>query len=208
MVGGFFDVATNDVQLGVVTHTPISSNDSTHTHSHTRHTVGVNQGFQGVIEQRRHLQASVRSYIHAEQRWIWSQFNVLRWIIKARADLSCRFTLSSPCDHGVIMSCVLRSATCQPVVFGLTAAFHLGLWFLCSFSPTDVHWCQAKRPQWENPAGTTPVFVHKVGWGLALMRKKLKWIYPWKKKTHHLLICIKSIQSFRGFSWELTLLSS
>lgn len=42
----------------------MSANDSTH----SRHTVGVNQGFQMVIEQRRHLQASVRSNIRAEKR--------------------------------------------------------------------------------------------------------------------------------------------
>lgn len=139
-------------------------------HTHTRHTVGVNQGFKGVIEQRQHLQASVRSYICAEQRRIWSQFNMLRWIIKARADLSCHFKLSGPCDHSVIMSCVLRSATCQPVVFGLTAAFHVGLWFLCSFSPTDVHCCWAKRPQPEYPTGTNPVFLHKVRWVLTFVQ--------------------------------------
>lgn len=139
-------------------------------HTHTRHTVGVNQGFKGVIEQRQHLQASVRSYICAEQRRIWSQFNMLRWIIKARADLSCHFKLSGPCDHSVIMSCVLRSATCQPVVFGLTAAFHVGLWFLCSFSPTDLHCCRAKRPQPEYPTGTNPVFLHKVRWVLTFVQ--------------------------------------
>lgn len=130
-------------------------------HTHT-HTVEVNQGFQGVIEQRRYLQASVRSYIRAEQRRIWSQFNVLRWIINAQADLSCHFKLSGPCDHSVIMSCVLRSATCQPVVFGLTAAFHVGLWFLCSFSPTDVRCCQAKRPQPKYPTEPNLVVIHKV----------------------------------------------
>lgn len=62
------------VKLGGVTHThsytPMSANDSTHRHTHSRHTVGVNKGFQAVIEQRRHLQASVRSYIRAEERSI------------------------------------------------------------------------------------------------------------------------------------------
>lgn len=68
VLGGFFDVATNDGAIGRChTYTPMSANDytKTHTHTRTRHTVGVNQGFQAVIEQRQHLQASVRSYIRA-----------------------------------------------------------------------------------------------------------------------------------------------
>lgn len=69
-----------------------------------------------VIEQRRHLQASVRSNILTEERSIWSQPNTLRWIIKAQGDLSCRVKLSIPCDHGVIMSRISGSTTCQPVV--------------------------------------------------------------------------------------------
>lgn len=96
-------------------------------HTHTLYTVGVNQGFQAVIEQRQHFQASVKNYIHAERRSIWNLFNTLRWIIKAQGDLSCHVKLSKPCDHGVIMSCVLVSATCQPVVLNLTAAFYLCL---------------------------------------------------------------------------------
>lgn len=158
-----------------------------HTHTHRRHTVRVNQAFQGVIEQRRHLQASVRSYIRAEQRRIWSQFNVLRWIIKAQADLSCHFKLSGPCDHGVIMSRVLRSATCQPVVFALTAAFHVGLWFLCSFSPTDVQCCWAKRPEPVDPTGTSPVFLHKVGRALTFVQKKIQ-IYLFVREINTSLV--------------------
>lgn len=185
------------------TYTPISSNDSTHTHTQARHTVGANRGFQGMIEQRRHLQASVRGYIRAERRWIWSRFNALRWIIKAKADLSCRFQLSGPCDHGVIMSCVLRSATCQPVVFGLTAAFHLGLRFVCSFSPTDVHWCRAKRPQRENPTGTNPMFLHKVGCVITFMPKL--YLFTQEKRSFIDAVWKLPIQSLRGFSWDLML---
>lgn len=66
VVGGFFDVATNDSAVGRChTYTLTSANDSTHTHA--RHTVGVNQSFETLIEQRRHLQASVRSNIRAEE---------------------------------------------------------------------------------------------------------------------------------------------
>lgn len=66
VLGGFFDVATNDAAMGRChTYTPMSANDYTKTHTHARHTVGVNQGFQAVIEQRQHLRASVRSYIRA-----------------------------------------------------------------------------------------------------------------------------------------------
>lgn len=156
-------------------------------HTHTCHIVGVNHGFQGVIEQRRHLQASARSYIRTEQRRMWSQFNVLRWIIKAQADLSCHFKLSSLCDHRVIMSCVLRSATCQPVVFGVTAALHVSLWFLCSFSPTDVHCCRAKWPQPEYPTETSPLFLHKVGQVLNFCKTKILF-FSSKKRMHYLLI--------------------
>lgn len=42
VVGGFFDVATNDGAIGKChTYTPMSANESTHIH--TRRTVGVNQ---------------------------------------------------------------------------------------------------------------------------------------------------------------------
>lgn len=110
-------------------------------------------------------------------------------LLKRRADLSCHFKLSAPCDHGVIMSCVLRSATCQPVVFGLTAAFHVGLWFLCSFSPTDVQCCRAKRSEPVYPAGTSPVFLHKVGPVLTFVQK-FNFLYSWKKKKMHYLMIL------------------
>lgn len=103
------------VQLGVVTNTHaytlLRTNDYTLTH--TRHTVGVNQGFQLVIEQRRHLQASVRSNICAERCSSWSRLNMLRWIIKALGDLSRCVKLRTLCDHGVVMSCILGRAACQ-----------------------------------------------------------------------------------------------
>lgn len=62
------------VQSGGVTYTctPASANDYTHTQARRLacHTVGENRGFQTLIEQSRHLQASVRSYIRAERRSI------------------------------------------------------------------------------------------------------------------------------------------
>lgn len=166
VLGGFFDVATNDGAIGRChTYTLIHTYECkwlyTQTHTLTCHTVGVNKGFQAVIEQRRHLQASVRSYIRAEKRSIWSWFTTLRWIIKAQGDLSCRVKLSAPCDHSVIMSCVLGSATCQPVVLHLTAAFHLRLWLFCSFSPTGFH-AQAQMHQQQNPTENIPMFWPKV----------------------------------------------
>lgn len=58
------------VQSGGVTYTCTPMSANYYTHKRTCHTVGVNQGFQALIEQRQHLQASVRSYIRAERRSI------------------------------------------------------------------------------------------------------------------------------------------
>lgn len=78
-MGGFFDVTTNNGAVGRCHAQALrSANDYTLTLTHTRHTVGVNHSLQTVIEQRRHLQASVRSNIRAEKCSSWSQLNMLR----------------------------------------------------------------------------------------------------------------------------------
>lgn len=75
MVGASLMSLQTMEQLGGVTHTHMHTHlrvqMTIHIHTHTRHTVGVNRGFQTVIEQRRHLQESVRSNIRAEKRSSW-----------------------------------------------------------------------------------------------------------------------------------------
>lgn len=71
----FFDVATNDVQLGGVTHNATTSLNTTHTHIH--HTIGVILGFQALIEQGHGLRTSVRSYIRVEKCSVQSWLNTL-----------------------------------------------------------------------------------------------------------------------------------